>query len=113
MRPGCVRVCSHHGSDKQIRGDAHRLGQGHRPRYRLDMPDYPAEWRRALGVLADTPEGATEALLAAHGFATTTISGLIAAGLATSTTGVILADGQPVQLTRVRITDAGRAALAR
>jgi hypothetical protein len=64
-------------------------------------------------VLADTPEGATEALLAAHGFATTTIAGLIDAGLATSTTGVILADGQPVQVARVRITDAGRAALAR
>ena len=73
----------------------------------------PADWCRALEVLADTPQGATPALLAAHGFSSAVISELIDSGLATSTTEVILADGRPVEVTRVRITDAGRAALER
>jgi len=35
---------------------------------RMSVPDHSAEWRRALKMLADLPEGSTEALLLAHGF---------------------------------------------
>ena len=77
------------------------------------MPDHPADWRRALELLASLQEGSTEALLFAHGFAPTTITGLVDSGLATSTTEVTLAGGRPVPVTRVRITDAGRTTLKR
>ena len=42
---------------------------------RLGMPAHSDEWRRALEVLANSPEGATEALLFAHGFMYETITG--------------------------------------
>jgi hypothetical protein len=51
------------------------------------------------------------ALLLAHGFAVSTIGGLIDSGLATSTTEPILAGGRRVEVTRIRITDGGREAL--
>ena len=50
------------------------------------MPDQSDDWRRALEVLANSPEGATEALLFAHGFMHETITGLLDSGLAISTT---------------------------
>jgi len=77
------------------------------------MPDHPADWRRALAVLADTPQGATKALLAAHGISSAIVSELVDSGLATSNTEVTLVDARPVQVTRLRITDAGRASLER
>lgn len=71
------------------------------------MPNYPAEWRRALELLAGSPEGCTEALLAAHGFAAATVAGLVTSGLATSTTQLVLAG----VVMRLRITDGGHVAL--
>jgi hypothetical protein len=71
------------------------------------MPDYPAEGRRALEMLAVSPEGAI-----AHGFAATTITGLVDTGLATQTIEYVLAARHRYELmTRFKITDAGRVAL--
>jgi hypothetical protein len=77
------------------------------------MPDQSDEWRRALEVLASSPEGATEALLFAHGFMHMAITGLVDSGLATSTIEPFLADGRLVKVMRFRITEAGRVALNR
>jgi hypothetical protein len=53
-----------------------------------------------LEVLASSPEGATEALLFAHGFMYMAITGLVDSGLATSTIEPFLADGRLVEVTR-------------
>ena len=47
----------------------------------------------ALEMLADLPEGSTEAFLLAHGFTTAVIAGLVDMALATSTTEPIPAGG--------------------
>jgi hypothetical protein len=67
------------------------------------MPDFSADWRRALEPLAKSADGCTTSLLLTHGFA------LQASQLQrASASGV----GQrTVDVTRVRITDRGRAAL--
>ena len=57
------------------------------------MPAHSDEWRRALKMLADLPEGSTEALLLAHGFTSAVIAGLVDTAPATSTTEPILAGG--------------------
>ena len=77
------------------------------------MPDQSDEWRRALEVLASSPEGATEALLFAHGFTYKAITGLVDSVLATSAIEPFLADGRVIEVTRFRITEAGRVALDR
>jgi hypothetical protein len=76
------------------------------------MPDHPDDWRRALEVL-DSPEGATEALLMAHGFSSTVITGLVESWLATWTTEVVLAGGRPIDMRRLRLTDSGHKTLGR
>ena len=75
------------------------------------MPDHPAEWRRALELLAGSAEGCTETLLGAHGFTGMQIDGLVEARLATCSTRTVLAGERPVEVTTVRITDVGRAML--
>jgi len=77
------------------------------------MPAHSDERRRALKMLADLPEGSTEALLLAHGFTSAVIAELVDTGLATSIIEPILAGGRPVEVTRIRITYRGRAALER
>ena len=77
------------------------------------MPDRPAEWRRALELLAGSAEGCTETLLGAHGFKGMQIDGLVEARLATSSTSTVRAGERPVEVTTVRITDAGRGTLER
>ena len=77
------------------------------------MPDHPADWRRALELLASLPEGATEALLMAHGFKSTVITGLVESGLATLVRERIRAGGRRVEVRWLRLTDAGRKALER
>jgi hypothetical protein len=79
----------------------------------MAMPDYPAEWRRALELLATSADGCTTALLVAHGLADSTITGLIGTGLVVATTKRVLADQRTVDVTRFRITNAGRLALER
>ena len=77
------------------------------------LPDHPAEWRRALELLADSAGGCTETLLMAHGFTGVQIDGLVEARLATCSTSMVRTGERPVAVTTVRITDAGRVLLER
>jgi hypothetical protein len=76
------------------------------------MPD-PADWRRALSVLADYPEGCTKALLMAHGFTTKLVVDLIESGLVSARPERSYVGGRPHRVMRIKITDAGRAVLGR
>jgi hypothetical protein len=68
--------------------------------------------RRLLELLAGSADGSTDALLVADGFALKVILGSIGGGLATTMPERTFAAGKPVEVTRLRITDAGRRALA-
>ena len=70
-----------------------------------------AEQRRALGVLAGSQRGATDALLLVYGFDTEMLAGLVRAGLATVETETVRARGRLIEVGRFLITDAGRQAL--
>jgi hypothetical protein len=72
----------------------------------------PATRRRALELLAASPDGATEAIMFAHGFTIDLLVELVRAGLATAKAERVMAGGRSMQVTRVRITEAGRRALA-
>jgi hypothetical protein len=71
-----------------------------------------ADERRLLELLVASDEGATDALLQAHGLKLDILISIVSAGLATATPERALVGGKPVDVTRVRITDAGRRALA-
>ena len=71
-----------------------------------------ADERRLLELLVASDEGATDALLLAHRLKLDILISVVSAGLATATPERVLADGKPVEVTRVRITEAGRQALA-
>jgi hypothetical protein len=75
---------------------------------RLPKPDR----RRALELLASAPTGCTETLLFAHGFTVEMLVGLIEAGLASATPERVRAGSKAIEIARVRITEAGRRALA-
>jgi hypothetical protein len=68
--------------------------------------------RRLLELLAASDDGATDALLTAHGFKLDVLISIASAEFATVTHERTLAAGRPVESRRVRITDAGRRALA-
>ena len=68
--------------------------------------------RRALELLETSLNGCTEALMLAHGFKIELLVELVQAGLATASTEQMLASGRPMEVTRLRITGAGRRALA-
>ena len=72
----------------------------------------PATRRRALEMLAGSRDGVPEALMLAHGFSIELLVELVHAGLATASAERTAAGRHPVEVTRVRITDAGRGALA-
>jgi hypothetical protein len=79
------------------------------PRRRGPKPDR----RRALELLAGCgTEGCTEALMVAHGFTVEQMVELVRAGLATAAAERVVAGGETVEIARVRITAAGRKALA-
>ena len=70
------------------------------------------EQLRALRLLDNAgPRGATETLLASHGFAANLLVGLVREGLATAESKTVRAGGRFIEVTRVRITGAGRDAL--
>jgi hypothetical protein len=72
-----------------------------------------SERRRALTMLANpAANGCTEAMMLAHGFWTEMMVELIRDGLATAQTERMLAGKRAIEVARVRITDAGRRALA-
>jgi hypothetical protein len=68
--------------------------------------------RRALELLAASPDGCTEAILRAHGFSVEQMVDLVRAGLASAATERVVAGGKKVEVARVKITEAGRRALA-
>jgi hypothetical protein len=71
-----------------------------------------SEQRRALELLAGSPHGATEELLAyGHGFTRRMLAGLVRAGLATVQRRVIVAGDTPIEVGKAMITDAGRRAI--
>src|SRR5258708_27278194 len=72
-----------------------------------------AKQRHALAVIAATdPDGATQTLLTAHGFSIRTIAALVKRGLVTIAREKVRTDGKWIDAAKVRITDAGRDALA-
>ena len=70
------------------------------------------ERRRALELLAASPEGCSEAIMLAHGFALDFLVELIRTGMATTRTERVVAGGRAMEVARVRITEVGRWALA-
>jgi hypothetical protein len=77
------------------------------------MMPLSADQRRALVMLATAGQGGiAQAVLSAHGFDATMIAGLVNRGLATLTMEKIRADGKLIAVAMVRITEAGRRALA-
>jgi hypothetical protein len=66
--------------------------------------------RRALELLAASPDGATEALLVAHGFTIDLLVELVRAGLATARTERVVVGGRAMEIARVRITEAAASA---
>jgi hypothetical protein len=77
--------------------------------YRRPNPDR----RRALELLAGSRYGYTKTILRAHGFSIDMMVELVKAGLATTKRERMVADGRQTDVVRVRITDAGRQALAK
>jgi len=77
-------------------------------RRRRLLPDH----RRALELLASCRDGCPEALMVAHGFTARQLTALVRTGLATASSERVMAGKKPMEVTRVRITDAGRRALA-
>jgi hypothetical protein len=75
-------------------------------------PGLSADRRRALQVLAGFPDGTTEAVMLAHGFTVALLAELVREGLATAHEDRVRAGGRMMRVTRVKITEAGRQALA-
>jgi hypothetical protein len=67
--------------------------------------------RRALRLLADAPEGVTEALMLAHGFRVELLTDLCIAGLAIAKPEHIRAGGRTMEVVRMKITEARRIAV--
>ena len=97
------------------RGDAFfSANHGHAPmrrphRYRRPNPDR----RRALELLAGSREGCTKAMMRAHGFSIKMLVELVKVGLATTKRERMVAGRRQTDVARVRITEAGRQALAK
>ena len=68
--------------------------------------------RCLLEMLAGSTDGTTDALLTAHGFKLDVLISIVSAEFATATPERTFAAGKPVESTRVKITEAGRRALA-
>ena len=79
----------------------------------MTVPRLTAEQRRALRVLADAGQnGATEAIMMAHGFGREMLAGLVLAELATVVTRMMRTGGATtMKIDHYLITDDGREAL--
>jgi hypothetical protein len=82
------------------------------PQLRRRRHGLQSDRRRALEVLAASQDGATEAILLAHGITVPQVVELVRAGLATVHAERVVAAGRAMEVACVRITDAGRWALA-
>jgi hypothetical protein len=72
------------------------------------------EGHRALAILANSPDGANEALLVyGHGFKRQTLAGLVRAGFATVERDVDKTGDKTREVAKMRITQAGRDALTK
>jgi len=82
----------------------------HRRRHRGPKPDR----RRALELLAAAHDGATEAIVRAHGFSVRQIVDLVRAGLVTAHSQRVVGGGggRAIEVARMRIMEAERQALA-
>jgi hypothetical protein len=67
---------------------------------------------RAIELLADAPDGCSEAIMLAHGFTVDMLIELVSARLATAQTERMVVGGRRVEVIRFRITEAGRQALS-
>jgi hypothetical protein len=72
------------------------------------MPDYPAQWRHVLEILASSPKGCTASFLAATGFPSAVIAGLVDCGLVAARTERVLDSQRVLDITWFAITDRGR-----
>jgi hypothetical protein len=79
------------------------------------MPAAPIEEaRRALAILASSPDGANQTLLMyGRGFNRQTLAGLVRAGFATVERDVDKTGDKAREVAKMRITQAGRDALAK
>jgi hypothetical protein len=76
-------------------------------------PRLSAEQRQALELLAGDPQGATDELLVlVHGFDSNMIADLVESGLAAARLENMKAGSRAIEVVRIRITGAGRDALA-
>ena len=66
---------------------------------------------RALRLLAENPDGCTDAVMLAHGFALELLNELIGTGLATASREREERGDKTIEIVRVKITEAGRRAL--
>jgi hypothetical protein len=76
-------------------------------RARAVSPDH----RRALGVLAGSAHGCTQAIMLAHGFSAKMLADLVRDGLATIEPGTVRASVRQIEVMWLMITEAGRQAL--
>jgi putative ABC transport system substrate-binding protein len=67
--------------------------------------------RRALELLAASPDGCTEGIMRAHGFSIDFLVSLVRSGLAAATAEHVVSGPDTIEVARMRITDAGRHAL--
>src|SRR5262245_58607883 len=86
---------------------AHSMPYPHR-RHRGPKPDR----RRALELLAASPDGCTEVLMFANGFTAELLVELVRAGLASAHAERMVAGGKMMEVARVKISEAGWQALA-
>ena len=81
------------------------------PTSNLNPKHAPAAYRRALTLLAGCADGATEAILLAHGLAVDLLADLVRAGLATAHDERVFDGTRMLRVTRVKITTTGKRAL--
>jgi hypothetical protein len=69
--------------------------------------------RRALELLASSPDGCSEAIMLARGFTVEQMDELLRAGLATTNAERVAMGARTIEVARVRITEAGRSTLGK
>jgi hypothetical protein len=70
------------------------------------------ERRRALTILAGSPDGCTTSLMMAHKFLPELLADLVRNGLAISKPTTMRAGAKPIEVVRMHITEAGRKTIA-
>jgi hypothetical protein len=76
------------------------------------MADLTDEQRRPLRLLARSPTGYTEAIMLSHGFESATLGQLVLDGLISVEARNLTAGRRRMKVCWLRITDAGRKAIA-